>query len=91
MRGGTQSCLTFYQFQCCIELGIMPHPEPKQFDDDDEPSSLTREAVDALMAIDALSEGLKEIETRFLADAVERRKKLKAKLEAIKSNQISEG
>jgi len=38
-----------------------------------------------------LSEGLKEIETRFLADAVERRKKLKAKLEAIKSNQISEG
>ena len=63
----------------------MPHPEPKQIDEDDEPSSLTREAVDALMAIDTLSEGLKEIETRFLADAVERRKKLKAKLEAIKS------
>ena len=68
----------------------MPHPEPEQFDEDDEPSSLTREAVDALMAIDTLSEGLKEIETRFLADAVERRKKLKAKLEAIKSNQIFE-
>ena len=61
----------------------MPHPEPKQIDEDDEPSSLTR-------AIDTLSEGLKEIETRFLADAVERRKKLKAKLEAIKSNQIFE-
>jgi hypothetical protein len=32
-----------------------------------------------------LSEGLKEIEARFLADASERRTKLKAKLEAIKS------
>jgi len=68
----------------------MPHPKPKQFDEDEEPSSLTKEVVDALMAIDTLSEGLKEIETRFLADAVERRKKLKAKLEAIRSNQIFE-
>ncbi|NDB69249.1 MAG: hypothetical protein EB015_14810 [Methylocystaceae bacterium] len=71
-------------------MGIMPHPKPKQFDEDEEPSSLTKEVVDALMAIDTLSEGLKEIETRFLADAVERRKKLKAKLEAIRSNQIFE-
>jgi hypothetical protein len=37
-----------------------------------------------------LSEGLKEIETRSLAYAVERRKKLKAKLEAISSNLIFE-
>ena len=63
----------------------MPHSEPKEFDDNEEPSSLTKEAVDALMAIDTLSEGLKEIEARFLAEASERRTKLKAKLEAIKS------
>ena len=68
----------------------MPQPDPKQFDEDEEPSSLTKEAVDALMAIDTLSEGLKEIETKFLADAAERRKKLKAKLEAIRSNQMFE-
>ena len=62
----------------------MPHPDPKQFDEDEEPSSLTKEAVDALMAIDTLSEALKEIEAKFIANASERRKKLKAKLEAIK-------
>ena len=54
----------------------MPQSEPKQLDDNDEPSSLTKEAVDTLMAIDELSEGLKEIEARFLADAAERRKKV---------------
>jgi hypothetical protein len=53
-------------------------------------TSLTKEAVDVLMAIDSLSEGLKEIEARFLDDASERRTKLKAKLEAIKSVKLFE-
>jgi hypothetical protein len=66
----------------------MPRSEPKQLDDNDEPSSLTKEAVDTLMAIDELSEGLKEIEARFLADAAERRKKYKAKIEAIKKHSV---
>jgi len=66
----------------------MPRSEPNQLDDNDEPSSLTKEAVDTLMAIDELSEGLKEIEARFLADAAERRKKFKAKIEAIKKHSV---
>jgi len=53
-------------------------------------TSLTKEAVDVLMAIDTLSESLKEIEARFLDDASERRTKLKAKLEAIKSVKLFE-
>jgi len=67
----------------------MLHYQPEQFIYAGEAlsltTSLTKEAVDVLMAIDTLSEGLKEIEARFLADASERRTKLKAKLEAIKS------
>jgi len=67
----------------------MLHYQPEQFIYAGETLSLTtsftKEAVDVLMAIDTLSEGLKEIEARFLADASERRTKLKAKLEAIKS------
>jgi hypothetical protein len=67
----------------------MLHYQPEQFIYAGETlsltTSLTKEAVDVLMAIDTLSEGLKEIEARFLADASERRTKLKAKLEAIKS------
>jgi hypothetical protein len=67
----------------------MLHYQPEQFIYAGETlsltTSLTKEAVDVLMAIDTMSEGLKEIEARFLADASERRTKLKAKLEAIKS------
>ena len=67
----------------------MLHYQPEQFFSPGKTlcltTSLTNEAVDVLVAIDTLSEGLKEIEARFLSDALERRTKLKAKLEAIKS------
>jgi len=72
----------------------MLHYQPEQFFNAGETlwltTSLTKEAVDVLMAIDSLSEGLKEIEARFLDDASERRTKLKAKLEAIKSVKLFE-
>ena len=72
----------------------MLHYQPEQFFSAGETpcltTSLTNEAVDVLVAIDTLSEGLKEIEARFLSDALERRTKLKAKLEAIKSVKLFE-
>jgi hypothetical protein len=72
----------------------MLHYQPEQFFPAGETlcltTSLTNEAVDVLVAIDTLSEGLKEIEARFLSDASERRTKLKAKLEAIKSVKLFE-
>jgi len=72
----------------------MLHYQPEQFFSAGETLcltiSLTNETVDVLVAIDTLSEGLKEIEARFLDDASERRTKLKAKLEAIKSVKLFE-
>mgnify|MGYP006290883533 FL=1 len=41
-------------------------------------TSLTKEAQAVLLALDNLTEGLKEIEAEFLAKAAERRERLKA-------------
>ena len=43
-------------------------------------TSLTKEAQAVLLALDNLTDGLKQIEAEFLAKAFERREKLKANM-----------
>ena len=67
----------------------MLHVDPQAFDDANEvpllTTSLDREAVEVLLALDTLSEELKALEADFLAQAKARKERVKSKLEAIRA------
>jgi hypothetical protein len=67
----------------------MLHVDPQAFNDANEvpllTTSLDREAVEVLLALDTLSEELKALEADFLAQAKARKERVKSKLEAIRA------
>jgi hypothetical protein len=67
----------------------MLHVDPQAFNDANEvpllTTSLDREAVEVLLALDTLSEELKALEADFLAQAKARKERVKLKLEAIRA------
>ncbi|NDB69976.1 MAG: hypothetical protein EB015_18635 [Methylocystaceae bacterium] len=67
----------------------MLHVDPQAFNDANEvpllTTSLDREAVEVLLALDTLSEELKALEADFLAQAKARKERVKSKLQAIRA------
>jgi hypothetical protein len=67
----------------------MLHVDPQAFNDANEvpllTTSLDREAVEVLLALDTLSEELKALEADFLAQAKAHKERVKSKLEAIRA------
>ena len=67
----------------------MLHVDPHAFNDANEvpllTTSLDREAVEVLLALDTLSEELKALEADFLAQAKARKERVKSKLQAIRA------
>jgi hypothetical protein len=67
----------------------MLHIDPQAFNDANEvpllTTSLDREAVEVLLALDTLSEELKALEADFLAQAKARKERVKSKLQAIRA------
>ena len=67
----------------------MLHVDPQAFNDANEvpllTTSLDREAVEVLLALDTLSEELKALEADFLAQTKARKERVKSKLQAIRA------
>ena len=70
----------------------MLHVDPQAFNDANEvpllTTSLDREAVEVLLALDTLSEELKALEADFLAQAKARKERVKSKLQAIRATVV---
>ena len=67
----------------------MLHVDPQAFNGANEvpllTTSLDREAVEVLLALDTLSEELKALEADFLAKAQARKERVKSRLQAIRA------